>query len=70
MDMIMTYIGASLGLNPIVSCSKEKNKVLNKKTNPSLKRLGILSFYRTGLQGPWQRLGVCICYSLSPRSNM
>lgn len=31
MDMIMTYTEASLGLNLIMNCLKEKGIVLNKK---------------------------------------
>ena len=44
--MIMTYTEASLGLNPIMNCLKEKGIFLNKKINSSLKRLVILTFYR------------------------
>ena len=69
MDMIMTYTEASLGLNLIINCLKEKGLVLNKKINSSLKRLVILTFYKERLQDPWQRLGVCLCYSLSLRSD-
>lgn len=57
MDMIMTYTEASLGLNLIMNCLKEKGIVLNKKINSSLKRLVILTFYKERLQDPWQRLG-------------